>query len=74
MTELEGSFGKNSSVNAYIPIARCAFYIYYGVTYNAWRANLPNIIIYAVIVVALFFAQRKKEQMQKEREERENNQ
>lgn len=55
-------------------LAGCAFYIYYGVTYNAWRANLPNIIIYAVIVVALFFAQRKKEQLQKEREERENNQ
>lgn len=51
----------------------CAFYIYYGVTYNAWKANLLNIIIYAVIVVALFFAQRKKEQLRREREERESN-
>ena len=54
-------------------LAGGAFYIYYGVTYNAWRANLPNIVIYALIVIALFFAQRKKEQMRKEREERERN-
>ena len=26
-------------------LAGGAFYIYYGVTYNAWRANLPNIVI-----------------------------
>ena len=52
-------------------LAGGAFYVYYGITYNAWKQNLYNIIIYAVIVVALFFVQRKKEQLRREREERE---
>ena len=38
----------------------CSVYGYYGVTQNAWKVNLPNLIIYIVIILALFFAQRKK--------------
>lgn len=46
-----------------------AFYVYYGVTYNSWMVNLPNLLIFVVIIVALFFAQRKKEQLRRKREE-----
>ena len=38
-----------------------AFYVYYGIEYNAWIKNLPLIIIDLLICVALFFALRKKE-------------
>jgi MFS superfamily sulfate permease-like transporter len=41
------------------------FYIYYGVTWNAWLTNLPNLLIYLVIVVALSWALNKKEQLRK---------
>ncbi len=51
-------------------LAGAAFYIYYGITYNAWRANLPNAIIYVVILVLLFWALRKKEKYQDERDAR----
>lgn len=47
----------------------CAFYIYYGVTYNAWKQNVANLVIYFAIVIALFLAHRKKERLRKEREE-----
>lgn len=50
-----------------------AFYIYYGVTYNAWKENLSNLIVYIIIIIGLFLAHRKKEQLRREREERENN-
>ena len=26
-------------------LAGLAFYVYYGITWNAWRANLANLII-----------------------------
>lgn len=39
------------------------FYIYYGVKWNAWMVNLPNILIYLVIVLALSWALWKKEQL-----------
>ena len=42
-----------------------AFYINYGIEYNAWIKNLPLIIIDVVICVALFFALRKKEEYKK---------
>jgi len=42
------------------------FYIYYGITWNAWLANLPNLLIYAVIVAALSWALYKKEQIKKQ--------
>lgn len=44
-----------------------AFYIYYGVEYNAWKENLSQIIIYVIILLGLHFALRKKEQYAKER-------
>ena len=40
-----------------------ATYIYYGITWNAWMKNLPNIIIYLGIIVLLALALRKKEQL-----------
>lgn len=54
-------------------LAGAAFYVYYGITYNAWGPNLPNLLIYVAIVVALFFAQRKKEKLRREREEMDRN-
>ncbi len=39
-----------------------AFYVYYGITWNAWMKNLPNICIYAVIVVGLGWSLWKKDQ------------
>lgn len=40
-----------------------AFYIYYGITWNAWMQNLPNILIYVVIIVALWWSLKKKEEI-----------
>lgn len=39
-----------------------AFYIYYGITWNAWIKNLWLIIAYAFIVAGLSWALYKKEQ------------
>ena len=39
------------------------FYLYYGITWNAWLTNLPNLGIYALIVAALSWALWKKEQI-----------
>lgn len=41
-----------------------AFYIIYGIEYNAWMKNLPLIIIDVAICTALFFVLRKKEKLQ----------
>lgn len=38
-----------------------AFYVYYGVSYNAWMHNLPNLVIYILIILALFWALRKQD-------------
>lgn len=48
---------------AFVIYGTC-FYIWQGVTMNAWKANLPLILSYVGIVVALTFALRKKEKMQ----------
>ncbi len=48
-------------------LAGAAFYVNYGIEYNAWVKNLPLIIIDFAICVALFFALRKKEIMEKNR-------
>lgn len=48
-------------------LAGAAFYIYYGLEYNAWMQNLPMIIIDVVILVLLHFALRKKEDYNKRR-------
>lgn len=51
----------------WVPIAffsvGCAFYIYYGVTWNAWMKNLPNMLIYLAIVCVLSWALKRKEQL-----------
>jgi len=39
------------------------FYVYYGITWNAWLTNLPNILIYLGIVASLSWALHKKEQL-----------
>jgi len=48
-------------------LAGAAFYVNYGIEYNAWMKNLPLIIIDFVICVALFFALRKKEEMRNDK-------
>ena len=45
-----------------------AVYIYYGITWNAWEKNLPNIIINAVICLALWWALKKKDSFKKDKE------
>ena len=47
-----------------------SFYVYYGINYNAWMDNLPNIIIFIIIVIALAWALWKKKQMEDERNNR----
>ena len=42
-------------------------YIYYGITWNAWMKNLPNMIIYIVIVVTLAWALRKQDELRERR-------
>lgn len=44
-------------------LAGLAFYVYYGITWNAWRTNLANLIIYVIIIAALFWSLRAKEKM-----------
>lgn len=39
------------------------FYVYYGITWNAWTSNLPNMGIYAVICIALWWALKKKDEL-----------
>ncbi len=48
--------------------AGIAFYIYYGIEWNAWIHNLPNLGIYALICAALGWALYKKAQLKEERE------
>ncbi len=54
-------------------LAGVAFYVYYGIEYNAWMRNLPLIAVDAVIVVLLFFALRQKEKVRRRWDEIENN-
>ena len=51
-------------------LAGLAFYVYYGIEYNAWTHNLPLMIADACIVAALFWALRKKEQMNARRDKK----
>ncbi|MCR5312134.1 MAG: hypothetical protein K6E54_00525 [Bacteroidaceae bacterium] len=48
-------------------VVGCAFYIYFGITYNAWMDNLYKIVIYAFIVIALHWALKKKDEYNEER-------
>lgn len=45
-----------------------AFYIYYGIYWNAWRDNLYLLLLYIVILAALGWAEFQKEKIRKERE------
>jgi len=58
---------KNIKKYVWMPLAflciGLAVYIYYGITWNAWMKNLPNIIIYVVIVAALTVALKKKDEL-----------
>ncbi len=54
-------------------LAGVAFYVYYGIEYNAWMRNLPLIAVDAVIVVLLFFALRQKEKVHRRWDEIEKN-
>lgn len=62
---------KKANKSNWLPIllllAGVAFYVYYGIEYNAWKHNLPLMIADACIVAALFWALRKKEQMNERR-------
>ena len=57
----------------FVPVAffcvGLAFYVYYGIIWNAWMENLPNILLYLVLVVALGWALKKKQQFANEREQ-----
>ena len=63
---------KRIRKSVYLPllllIMGVAFYVYFGVYYNAWNENLPNILIFVGIIVLLAWALRKKEKMEEERE------
>ena len=62
--------------STWVPIAfflvGCAFYIYYGITWNAWMENLYKIVIYAFILIALHWALKKKEKYNSERKNNSN--
>lgn len=54
---------KSTGLPIGLAVVGVAFYIYYGITWHAWKENLPNIIIYAFIILALWWALRKKEEL-----------
>ena len=62
---------KRIRKSVYLPllllIMGVAFYVYFGVYYNAWNENLPNILIFVGIIVLLAWALRKKEKMEEEK-------
>lgn len=43
------------------------FYVYYGVTMNAWVINIPNLLFYAFILAILSWTLYKKDKIQQER-------
>lgn len=45
-----------------------AFYVYYGIYWNAWRENLYLLLLYIVILCALGWAEYQKEKIRRERE------
>jgi len=56
---------KSQYLPALLMLVGIGFYVYYGVTWNAWRENIANLLIYIVIIGALFWALRKKEDLNK---------
>lgn len=65
---------KRISRSTYLPLllllVGIGFYVYYGVTWNAWHENIANLIIYVVIIVALFLSLRKKEELEQKRDDK----
>lgn len=66
---------KNIKKYVWLPLAflcvGLATYIYYGITWNAWLKNLPNIIIYMIIVGALTLAEKKKDELRRKHNQKE---
>ncbi len=60
---------KSQYLPCLLLIMGVVFYVYYGITWNAWRVNLPNLIIYILIILALHWALRKKEKYRNNRNE-----
>jgi len=56
---------KSQYLPALLMLVGIGFYVYYGVTWNAWRENIANLLIYILIIGALFWALRKKEDLNK---------
>jgi c-di-AMP phosphodiesterase-like protein len=61
-------FRKSTYLPVLLFIMGSSFYIYYGITQNSWRANLPNMGIYLIIIIALYLSLRQKEKLQEKRE------
>lgn len=63
---------KRIRKSVYLPllllVMGIAFYVYFGIYYNAWSDNLPNILIFIGIIVLLAWTLRKKEKLEEERE------
>lgn len=57
---------------AFFLVGGVGFYTTFGVQWNAWIQNLPNIIIYTVICLALSWVLKKKEDLTNKRENSQN--
>ena len=44
-----------------------AVYVFFGITYNAWMDNLPNILVFVAIIALLAWALKKKDALEKQR-------
>ena len=44
-----------------------AVYVFFGITYNAWQENLPNMLIFLIIIAMLAWALKKKDALEKKR-------
>ena len=44
-----------------------AVYVFFGITYNAWKENLPNMLIFLIIIAMLAWALKKKDALEKKR-------
>ena len=58
---------KSTWLPAALLLVGIAFYVNYGIEYNAWVENLPLIGIDVVVCAALFFALRKQERYRKDK-------
>lgn len=44
-----------------------AVYVFFGITDNAWKDNLPNILVFLIIIALLAWALKKKDYLEKKR-------